>query len=114
MKKIEAIFEPFKLDEVKEALERKNIHRMTIFEVKGAGSKQGKIKQYRGAPYIEDAHEVKIEIIADDDEVCQLADTIVNTLRTGYLCDGEVVILPVDRVGRVRMGKFSQGIPIFR
>jgi len=85
LKKIEAVIYPFKLDEVKEALERKNIHRMTVFEVIGAGSQQGKLKQYRGARYIEDVAEVKIEIIADDDEVSPLVDTILNTLRTGEL-----------------------------
>jgi nitrogen regulatory protein P-II 1 len=105
LKKIEAVIHPFKLDEVKEALERKNIHRMTVFEVRGAGSQQGKLKQYRGARYIEDVAEVKIEIIADDDEVSQLVDIILNTLRTGELCDGEVTILPIERIARVRIGK---------
>jgi nitrogen regulatory protein P-II 1 len=107
LKKIEAVIQPFKLDEVKEALERKNIRRMTVFEVKGAGSQQGNVKQYRGARYIEDAPGVKIEILADDDEASQLADTLVNTLRTGDLCDGEVVIVPVERVCLVRIGKCS-------
>jgi nitrogen regulatory protein P-II 1 len=105
LKEIEAVIHPFKLDEVKEALERKNIHRMTVFEVRGAGSQQGKLKQYRGARYIEDVAEVKIEIIADDDEVSQLVDAILNTLRTGELCDGEVTILPIERIARVRIGK---------
>jgi len=112
MKKIEAVIHPFKLDEVKEALEKKNIHRMTVFEVRGAGSQQGKLKQYRGARYIEDVAGVKIEIIADDDEVSPLVDTILNTIRTGELCDGEVIILPIERVARVRIGKCSWGIPV--
>jgi nitrogen regulatory protein P-II 1 len=68
MKKIEAVIKPFKFDEVKEVLERENIQRVTIFEVKGAGSQQGRIKYYRGAQYVEDSHEIKIEIIVDDDE----------------------------------------------
>jgi len=112
LKKIEAVIHPFKLDEVKEALEKKNIHRMTVFEVRGAGSQQGKLKQYRGARYIEDVAGVKIEIIADDDEVSPLVDTILNTIRTGELCDGEVIILPIERVARVRIGKCSWGIPV--
>ncbi len=107
MKKIEAVIYPFKLDEVKKALERKNIHRMIVFEVIGAGSQQGKLKHYRGARYIEDVAEVKIEIIADDDEVSPLVDTILNTLRTGELCDGEVTILPIERIARLRIGKCS-------
>jgi len=80
---------------------------MTVFEVRGAGSQQGKLKQYRGARYIEDVAGVKIEIIADDDEVSPLVDTILNTIRTGELCDGEVIILPIERVARVRIGKCS-------
>jgi len=107
LKKIEAVIHPFKLDEVKEALEKKNIHRMTVFEVRGAGSQPGKLKRYRGARYIEDVAGVKIEIIADDDEVSPLVDTILNTIRTGELCDGEVIILPIERVARVRIGKCS-------
>ena len=107
MKKIEAVIYPFKLDEVKEALERKDIHRMTVFEVRGAGSQQGKLKQYRGARYIEDVAEVKIEIIADDDEVSQLIDTILNTLRIGELCDGEITILPIEKIAHLRVGKCS-------
>jgi nitrogen regulatory protein P-II 1 len=105
LKKIEAVIRPFKLDEVKEALERKNIHRMTVFEVRGAGSKQGKLKHYRGACYIEDVAEVKIEIIAEDDEVSQLVDTILHTLRTGELCDGEIIVLPIEKVAHLRVGK---------
>jgi len=80
---------------------------MTVFEVRGAGSQQGKLKQYRGARYIEDVAEVKIEIIADDDEVSQLIDTILNTLRTGELCDGEITILPIEKIVHLRVGKCS-------
>jgi len=69
MKKIEAVMPPFKLDEVKEALEKEKIHRMTVFEVKGAGSQQGKVKCYRGAHYLEDVSEVKVEVVTEDHEV---------------------------------------------
>jgi nitrogen regulatory protein P-II 1 len=107
MKKIEAVIKPFKFDEVKEVLERENIQRVTIFEVKGAGSQQGRIKYYRGAQYVEDSHEIKIEIIVDDDEAKRLAGIIVSILRTGDLCDGEVIILPVEELLRVRVGQGS-------
>jgi nitrogen regulatory protein P-II 1 len=107
MKKIEAVIKPFKFDEVKEVLERENIQRVTIFEVKGAGSQQGRIKHYRGAQYVEDSHEIKIEIIVDDDEAKRLAGIIVSILRTGDLCDGEVIILPVEELLRVRVGQGS-------
>jgi nitrogen regulatory protein P-II 1 len=107
MKKIEAVIKPFKFDEVKEALEREKIQRVTIFEVKGAGSQQGSIKSYRGAQYVEDSHEIKIEIIVDDDEAKRLAGIIVSILRTGDLCDGEVIILPIEELLRVRVGQGS-------
>ena len=105
MKKIEAVIKPFKFDEVKEALEREKIQRVTIFEVKGAGSQQGSIKHYRGAQYFEDSHEIKIEIIVDDDEAKRLAGIIVSILRTGDLCDGEVIIVPIEELLRVRVGQ---------
>jgi nitrogen regulatory protein P-II 1 len=107
MKKIEAVIKPFKFDEVKEALEREKIQRVTIFEVKGAGSQQGSIKHYRGAQYFEDSHEIKIEIIIDDDEAKRLADLIVSILSTGDLCDGEVIIVPIEELLRVRVGQRS-------
>ena len=100
-------FKPFKFDEVKEALEREKIQRVTIFEVKGAGSQQGSIKYYRGAQYVEDSLEIKIEIIVDDDEAKRLAGIIVSILRTGDLCDGEVIILPIEELLRVRVGQGS-------
>jgi len=105
MKKIEAICKPFKLDEIKEALTRQKIQRVTIFEVKDGGSQQGKVKQYRGTEYIEDSPEVKIEIIAENEEADQVTQSIVTILRTGELSDGEIAILPVERVIPVRIGK---------
>jgi len=102
MKKIEAVIRPFKLDAVREALEKGQIQ---IFEVKGAGSQQGKIQCYRGAQYLEEEPEIKVEVIAEDDDVKQVRDSIVTALRTGDLCDGEVVILPMEEVVRVRIGR---------
>jgi nitrogen regulatory protein P-II 1 len=104
---LKAIFKPFKLDEIREALEREKIQRFTVFEVKGAGSQQGSIKSYRGAQYFEDSLEIKIEIIVDDDEAKRLADIIINILRTGDLCDSEVIILPIEELLRVRFGQPS-------
>ena len=105
MKKIEVIIKPFKLDEVREALQKEKIPRVTGFEVKGIGSQQGKPKQYRGIEYIEDSPEVKIEIIAEDEEADRVTQIIATILRTGDLCDGEIAILPVETVVRVRIGK---------
>ena len=105
MKKIEAVIRPFKLHAVREALEKEQIHRMTVFEVKGAGSQQGTIQRYRGTQYLEEEPEIKVEVVAEDDDVKQVRDSIVIALRTGDLCDGEVVILPMEEVVRVRIGR---------
>ena len=107
MKKIEAVITPLKFDEVKEALTNAKVPSVTFFEVQGTGSRQGRIKQYRGIEYIEDAPEVKFEIIAEDDEAEPVAQIIVGALRTGDLRDGEVAIVPIDSVMRVRIGKCS-------
>ena len=107
MKKIEAVVKPFKFDEIIEALKKESIQRITVFEVKGAGSRQGRVKHYRGAQYVEDSPEIKIEIIVDDDEATRLAGMIVDILRIGDLCDGEVIILLIEELLRVRVGQRS-------
>src|SRR5262245_30980662 len=111
MKKIEAVIQPFKLDEVKEVLAKKKISRINIFEVRGAGSQQGKPKEYRGTRYIEDSPEIKIEIVVDDDEAEHMAEMIIDVLRTGDLCDGEVIILPVEQCFRLRAGQRGHILP---
>src|SRR5882672_5768777 len=105
MKKIEAIFKPFKLDEIKEALAKERIQRFSLLEVKGAGCHQIIIKQYRGVTYSEDSIEVSVAVVVDDDEADRIAQTLVTTLRSGDLCDGEVAIMPVERLIHVRVGK---------
>jgi nitrogen regulatory protein PII len=105
MKKIEAIVDPVKLDEIKEALQKEKIPHVSVFEVQGVGSQQGKVKHYRGADYVEDSTEVKVEIVAEDEDADRITQTIVTTLRVGDLCDGEITVLPVERLIRVRVGK---------
>ena len=105
MKQIQLITKPFKLNEVKDALEKKNVQRMTFIDVKRRGTQHSMVKQYRGTQYIEDIPEVKVEVIAEDDEAEQIASTIVTTLRTGALCDGEITILPMEKIVCVRVGK---------
>jgi len=105
MKKIEAVIQDFKVDRVRETLANEKIPRITIFAVKGAGSDQGKLKAYRGAQYIEDSVDVKIEIVVDDDEAERIALLIVNALRTGDLGDGEVTIVPIEQIFRLRVGQ---------
>jgi len=105
MKKIEAVVDPFKLDEIKRSLENENIQRLTIFEVKGAGRQQGKVKQCCGVEYIEDLSQAKIEAFVVDDEAERVADVNLAARRTGDLCDGEVAVRPVEKIVRVRIGE---------
>jgi nitrogen regulatory protein P-II 1 len=106
MKKIEAIIKPFKLDEVKEALNDKGIKGMTVSEVKGYGRQKGHREIYRGAEYFVDfIPKVKLEIIADDSVVEELIETIRQAANTGKIGDGKIFVLPVEEVIRVRTGE---------
>ena len=106
MKKIEAIIKPFKLDEVKEALSKAGVQGMTITEVKGFGRQKGHTELYRGAEYVVDfLPKVKIEILVDDDNAADIADTIITAARTGRIGDGKIFIMPMDEVVRIRTGE---------
>jgi len=106
MQKIEAIIKPFKVDEVKEALNQKGIKGMTISEVKGYGRQRGHKEIYRGAEYMVDfVPKVKLEVITDDADVEDVMDTIRQAANTGKIGDGKVFVLPVEEVIRVRTGE---------
>ena len=105
MKKIEAIFKPFKLDEIKEALAKERILRVSLVDIKGAGSQQISTKEYRGVAYSEDCSEVSVGVVVEDDEAERIAHLLVATLNSGNRCDGEVAIVPVEKVFSVRVGK---------
>jgi nitrogen regulatory protein P-II 1 len=106
MKKIEAIIKPFKLDDVKEALNDMGIKGMTISEVKGYGRQKGNKEIYRGAEYIVDfIPKVKMEIIVDASQVDEVIETIIQAAKTGKIGDGKIFVLPVDEVVRVRTGE---------
>jgi nitrogen regulatory protein PII len=106
MKKIEAIIKPFKLDEVKDALNAIGIKGMTVTEVKGYGRQKGHTEIYRGAEYVVDfIPKIKIEVIIQADQVDQVIDTITEVARTGKIGDGKIFVLPVERVIRVRTGE---------
>jgi nitrogen regulatory protein P-II 1 len=104
MKKIEAIFKPFKLDEIKEVLAKERIERVSLHEIKGTGCRQTRIKQYRGVAYPEESSEVSVAIVVEDDEADRIAQMLVTILRSGELCDGEVAVMPVERLIRLRVG----------
>jgi nitrogen regulatory protein P-II 1 len=110
MKKLEAVIQGCKADQVREALANEKIPRITIFEVKGAGSSQGTLKEYRGAQYIEYSTEIKIEIVVDDDDAERTAQLILNALRSGDLGDGEVIIIPVEQNFRLRVGQHGHPV----
>ena len=109
MKKIEAIIKPFKLDDVKEALNTIGIKGMTISEVKGYGRQKGHTEVYRGAEYVIDFQpKLKIEIIVDTDLAETVVDTIIAAAKTGKIGDGKIFVLPVESVVRVRTGERDQ------
>ncbi|MFZ5797644.1 MAG: P-II family nitrogen regulator [Desulfobulbus sp.] len=106
MKKIEAIIKPFKLDDVKEALNSIGIKGMTISEVKGYGRQKGHTEVYRGAEYVIDfMPKLKIEIVVAAGLVEQVVETIVASARTGKIGDGKIFVLPVEQIVRVRTGE---------
>ncbi|OGQ81578.1 MAG: transcriptional regulator [Deltaproteobacteria bacterium RIFCSPLOWO2_12_FULL_60_19] len=103
MKKIEAIIKPFKLDEVKQKLTSIGISGMTITEVKGFGRQKGHTELYRGAEYSVDfLPKVKIEILAPDEMVQKIVETILESAQTGKIGDGKIFVSNVDEVVRIR------------
>jgi nitrogen regulatory protein PII len=106
MKKIEAIVKPFKLDDVKEALNEIGIQGMTISEVKGYGRQKGHKEIYRGAEYVVDfIPKVKIEIIVDSERAAQVVEAIQKAANTGKIGDGKIFVFSVEEVIRVRTGE---------
>jgi nitrogen regulatory protein P-II 1 len=106
MKKIEAIIKPFKLDEVKEALQEAGLQGITVTEAKGFGRQKGHTELYRGAEYVVDfLPKVKIEVVVDDAEAGAVAEAIVKSANTGKIGDGKVFISPVEEAIRIRTGE---------
>ncbi|HLE09213.1 MAG TPA: P-II family nitrogen regulator [Thermodesulfobacteriota bacterium] len=106
MKKIEAIIKPFKLDEVKEALNEIGIKGITVSEVKGFGRQKGHTELYRGAEYVVDfLPKIKIEIVVKGEMVEKVVSTIVETAKTGRIGDGKVFVSSIEEVVRIRTGE---------
>ncbi|HLA47875.1 MAG TPA: P-II family nitrogen regulator [Nitrospinota bacterium] len=106
MKKIEAIIKPFKLDEVKDELNKAGVQGITVSEVKGFGRQKGHTELYRGAEYVVDfLPKVKLEVIVPDDIAEKVVQTIINTARTGRIGDGKIFVYPVEDVIRIRTGE---------
>jgi nitrogen regulatory protein PII len=106
MKKIEAIIKPFKLDEVKDALNAIGIQGMTVTEVKGFGRQKGHVELYRGAEYdISFIPKVKIELVVADKSVDQVVSTILEKAKTGKIGDGKIFITKIEEIIRIRTGE---------
>ena len=106
MKLVVAIIKPFKLDDVKTAVQEFGVHGLTITEVQGFGRQRGHTEVYRGAEYtIDFVPKVKLEILVDDGQASAVADKIIETARTGKIGDGKVWVVPVESVHRIRTGE---------
>jgi nitrogen regulatory protein P-II 1 len=103
MKRIEAIIQPYKLDDVREALKGIGIDGMTIYDVRGHGRQKGHKEVYRGQEYEVDLlPKVKIEVVVADERVDETVKAVVDSARTGKIGDGKVFILPVEEAVRIR------------
>ena len=106
MKKIEAIIKPFKLDDVKEALQEIGLQGLTVTEAKGFGRQKGHTELYRGAEYVVDfLPKMKIELVVPDGRVDSAIEAIQNAARTGRIGDGKIFITPVESAVRIRTGE---------
>ena len=106
MRKVEAIIKPFKLDEVKEALNEVGIQGITVSEVKGFGRQKGHTELYRGAEYVVDfIPKIKMEIIVSDELAAKVVDVIASAAKTGRIGDGKIFVTQVDEVVRIRTGE---------
>ncbi|MFQ6041933.1 MAG: P-II family nitrogen regulator [Candidatus Poribacteria bacterium] len=110
MKKLECIIRPFKLEDVKEALDSLGIHGMTVTEVKGFGRQRGQTELYRGSEYaIEFLPKLKIEIVVTDDIVDEAVEAILQAANTGKIGDGKIFVIPVEEAIRIRTGERGDG-----
>jgi nitrogen regulatory protein P-II 1 len=106
MKKIEAVVKPFKLDEVKEALQSAGIQGMTVTEVKGFGRQKGHTELYRGAEYVVDfLPKIKIELVVSDELADKAVSAIVEAANTGRIGDGKIFVLDIEEAIRIRTGE---------
>ncbi len=106
MKLITAIIKPFKLEDVKSALEGRGVHGLTVSEASGYGRQKGHTEVYRGAEYTVDlVPKVRLEVVVEDDVADTVVDAIVGAAQTGKIGDGKVWVIPVESIVRVRTGE---------
>jgi nitrogen regulatory protein P-II 1 len=108
VKKIEAIVKPFKLDEVKEALQEVGLQGITVTEAKGFGRQKGHTELYRGAEYVVDfLPKVKVEVVCPDDLAEKAIEAIRNAAQTGRIGDGKIFVYTIEQAIRIRTGEFG-------
>jgi nitrogen regulatory protein P-II 1 len=106
VKKIEAIIKPFKLDDVRDALEEIGLGGITVTEARGFGQQKGQTETYRNAEYVVDfLPKIKIEVVVEDKMVDRTVEAIIAAARTGKIGDGKIFILPVENAIRIRTGE---------
>ena len=106
MKQVTAIIKPFKLDDVKAALELLGVQGLTVSEVQGFGRQRGHTEVYRGAEYVVDlVPKVRVDVLVADPDSDKVVDAIVEAARTGKIGDGKVWVTPIETVVRVRTGE---------
>jgi nitrogen regulatory protein P-II 1 len=108
VKLVVAIVKPHKLDEVKEALRELGVAGLTTTDVEGFGRQRGHTEVYRGAEYqVDFVPKVKVEVLADDDQVAEIVETIMKAARTGKIGDGKIWVVPAEQVVRIRTGEMG-------
>ncbi len=106
MKKVEAVIKPFKLDDVKEAIQSLGVQGITVTEVKGCGRQKGHTEVYRGAEYVVDfLPKMKLEMIVPEERVMELVGAIQKAAHTGRIGDGKIFVSPVEEIIRIRTGE---------
>ena len=106
MKKIEAVIKPFKLDEVKEALQDMGVQGRTVLEAKGYGRQKGHTELYRGAEYVVDfLPKIKVDVVVEDSQLDAALEAITNAARTGRIGDGKIFVSEITEVVRIRTGE---------
>jgi len=106
MKKLECIIRPHKLEEVRDALDKMDVHGMTVTEVRGFGRQAGQTEVYRGAEYeVDFVPKNRIEVAVDDDSASRVEEAIESAARTGEIGDGKILVLGLEEVVRIRTGE---------
>ena len=106
MKLVVAVIKPFKLDEVKEALQKAGVQGLTAVDARGFGRQRGHTELYRGAEYqVDFVPKTRLEVLADDDQVAEIVGAIETSARTDSIGDGKVWVVPLEQVVRIRTGE---------